>query len=568
MKQYNKKIEKLLKERIGKRLKKSFAIVLTITIICNLFTVAMLLYNNISYGKAMTNYGFSQGDIALLLSELNSAGAVTRDIIFLSDKTQIAQAEEDITAIATNIDTYLDRISKTLVTDEQMASFTEMKEHITDYREVREEVLTLAVTNQDDALGLYKSDAEPLLADAIENVNELMKSNMTMGNNLSNFLLILGIVSVVVSIIFIMVSVMIAISLIKAITESIATPINEIIGVAEEISEGNLNVAINIEQDDEIGDLANSFRKTISSLKLYIGDITENLAQIGIGNLCASTNISYHGDFKVIETTINQIVNNLNETLGRIDQATEGVAAGSQQIASVSQSLSEGALDQASGIEEILATANDVSEQIDKNAQNAEAASKRAAEVGRQIEKSNAKMSDMIVAMNGIELSSREIEMIMKTIEDIASQTNLLALNAAIEAARAGEAGKGFAVVANEIGNLANQSADAAKNTNNLIVSSIKAVANGTKIANETAKALEEVVLGAEEVISNIENISADSELQATSMEQLKQAVEQISDVVQTNSANSQETAAATQELASQSQVLKELIERFKIRKI
>lgn len=348
----------------------------------------------------------------------------------------------------------------------------------------------------------------------------------------------------------------------------IKTPISEIEGAAIRMAEGDLDVEISYTSEDELGVLAEQVRRLIRKLQVIIDDENKFLAKMAAGDFTVDSvcEEEYTGGFHPLLASFRGIADKLNDTMLQINQSSAQVASGSEQVSSGAQALSQGATEQASSVEELAATINEISGKVKENADNARQANEKAGSISAEMNVSNEKMQQMIQAMGDITNCSHEIGKIIKTIEDIAFQTNILALNAAVEAARAGAAGKGFAVVADEVRNLASKSAEASKNTSDLIENSLKAVENGTRIADETARSLYQAVNGVDEMTAIIGQISEASSAQADSISQVTMGIDQISSVVQTNSATAQESAAASEELSSQSQMMKSLVDRFKLR--
>lgn len=344
-------------------------------------------------------------------------------------------------------------------------------------------------------------------------------------------------------------------------------PINQVVAMAQKLGDGELNITLDGTKvpDDELGDLMKIFENTCITLYDYVSEISKVLGELSSGNLQLSVDRDYIGDFNQIKDSLNNIAHSLNDVLGDISDASKQVALSSDQVSSASQALAQGATEQASSIEELSATIDEISNKVKINAENAASVSRQASAMGIEMESSNMQMQKMMTAMNAIDSKSNEIALIVKTIEDITFQTNILALNAAVEAARAGNSGKGFAVVADEVRNLAQKSAEAAKNISVLIESSVDLIKEGSNMASSTADSVSKVVADSKTIVNNIDLISDSLQQEASSIGEINSAVDQVSSVVQTNSATAEESAASSEELFSQSQLLDSLINKFKL---
>lgn len=373
--------------------------------------------------------------------------------------------------------------------------------------------------------------------------------------------------AVIISGILLLVTVLISSILVSGLSNKIVTPIQQCVERLALLAEGDLHSAVPvIDTEDETRVLADTTKTLIENLKNIISDLEHVLGEMSNKNFAVEAGDIYIGDFIPLHEASVGIIEAMNKVFHRIDQASDQVNAGADQISRVSQSLAEGATDQAGTIEELTASITSISEVANNTANGAKEAERLSMEVLKCVEEGNGQMRQTTEAMGKITETSEKIGEIIKTIADIASQTNMLSLNASIEAARAGEAGRGFAVVADEIRELAEKSSMAAKNTAALIEDSIFAVNHGSAMVEGTDQSLTAIMEMVEKSTKLIQDITMASNDQAGAIEQIMVGIDQINEVVQNNSATAQESAASSEELNGESQQLQSVISEFKLK--
>ena len=370
--------------------------------------------------------------------------------------------------------------------------------------------------------------------------------------------------SLIITLVFVIAFTVFGITNGNRLGKKIVKPISAVVDRLALLAQGDLHSDTPIpDVNDETATLMNSLAETVQDLKGVITDIDNHLAELSKGNFLIEVDGDFKGDFAQISESFRGIISSLSKAMKDIDNNAEYVQNGATDLSGAAQLLAEGATDQASAIEELTATITEVSEKITINAKNADQTRDVVADMGDQIIESNEHMKKNIEAMNNIREASDKIAEIISSIEEIADQTNLLSLNASIEAAKAGENGRGFAVVATQVGVLAEQSSEAARNTKDLIQNAILAVEEGMRLANSTAESLLNVVGNVKVVNKSMAEIAQASDTQADAVAQITEGINQIASVIESNSATSEESAASSQELSGQADMLKELVGRF-----
>jgi methyl-accepting chemotaxis protein len=312
-------------------------------------------------------------------------------------------------------------------------------------------------------------------------------------------------------------------------------------------------------------DVVNGMNTTFEAVVAPFNETAAALEKLAAHDLTAKVTGDYKGDFEKIKRAMNTAAENLSQALSQVTVASQQVTAVSSQISGSSQSLSSSATAQASSLEEVSSSLQEMSSMTKQNANNAKEA-RSLSEGAREIAaKGVSSMQRLSEAINLIKASSDSTAKIVKTIDEIAFQTNLLALNAAVEAARAGDAGKGFAVVAEEVRNLAMRSAEAAKNTSNLIEESVNNAEGGVSINQEVLLNLQEINEQVNKVSEVMAEIASASDQQSQGIDQITSAVQQMSDMTQQNAANSEESAASALELDNLAHKMQKMVDAFQL---
>lgn len=531
--------------KIQERLKKCFTVVALLASIAGVIGAIMMLIISTQYKHALTNYGFSQGDIGKAMIVFADARSAARGVIGYNDTDMIATMKQIHDEKKQKFDDYWAIVANTCVTGTEKDLYEQVNTLVQQYWDAEAQAMEIgASTDNEDSIKaqqMMNDTVDPLYEQVYSLIADLLDANVNDGDSLAARLSAMSIIFLIVIVAMIVFAMMQAMRMGNSIAKGIAVPLGELSDRFTTFAKGNLTDPFPVvDTQDEVADMASGNF-----------DIRTDCPEV------------YQGEFEKLLLAMRDMKNQMIVTLRSIEDASSQVSAGSTNLAEASQSLAEGATEQAGAVEELQATITSITENIEKAADQAHESYVQAKQYADEADNSRAQMTAMVDAMTRINETSKNIENIISEIEDIASQTNLLSLNASIEAARAGEAGRGFAVVADQIRQLAEQSTKSAVDTRELIEGSLEEIAEGNKAADKAAASIETVVEGIGKIAESSKNISQVSRDQATAMDQAEQGVNQISEVVQANSATAQESSATSEELSAQAVSLDELISKY-----
>lgn len=567
-------VERLNKRRLKSRISYVVVMVALFVSISGVIGAGAEIVIANRYNYALTNYGFSQGDIGKMMITFADTRSNLRAAIGYQDINIIQSCADAYEEKKASCLEYTKEVGKTTTSAEEKKLYQQIESGLTEYFEICDAVIEKGQNDQDidarhEAQQQAKTEIAPKYEELYQSMVKLMNANTEQGDHLEKVLSVVEIVTLLAIIFVIIFAFYVARRIGRVVADNIVNPLENLSGRLDTFAKGDLSGEFpETSTRDEISDMVMVAKSMAENLAAVIQDVNHRMDLMAHNDYTGTCAIpeKYMGDFAAMNEAIHVMNMDMNETLHRIEEAASQVSSGSTNLAEGSQTLAEGSTEQAGAVEELLVSFASITEGVEHTRESAQASYELSVKYAQEADKTQQEMNTVTAAMKRISEMSQQIETIIGQIEEIAEQTNLLALNASIEAARAGEAGRGFSVVATQIGKLADESAQSAVNTRELIMNSIQEIENGNQAVDATSATIGTLVSGINEVAQKSQELARLSETQAEQIKQAEAGVNQISEVIQSNAAIAEESSATSQELSAESDSLNDLVQQFKLK--
>jgi methyl-accepting chemotaxis protein len=549
----------------------SFGIVVLLTLTMGIVSILSASDIESSYTELVEKDTKALSNLGTARSALRGEYADLRDImlyVMRGDPAGIKASIESYRANTAMLKSSIVEYSESIETDAGQKAYSEFNKEYGDYTASAENFISSLESADAEYLYTLVKECTDQVDETIITMDNMEKSKFNRSQENNNQMTMRSNRGIMITIIILVVVVVISICMAVFIAAMITKPLALMKDLLRQVGEtGNLEFGDDqmrrIKEEamfrDEIGQSIAAFVRMLEQF-IYYGNC---LGKVADRDLSMKLN-TLSGD-DTFGVALKNMLANLNSVLGEIGTSASQVASGSSQIAQASTNLATGASQQAATIQEFTATVSEVHRMADDTTMMATEVLREVRESGNMMKECTDEMDSMLRAMQDIDEKSQHISNVIKVIDDIAFQTNILALNAAVEAARAGQHGKGFAVVSDEVRNLASKSAGAAKETAELIESSLRSVSEGNRIVAKVNDSLQAVGSISDKNAESMEKLHNGSTSQSGSMAEINTAIMQLSSVVQSNSATAEETAASSQEMSAQSVMLNEIVSRFRL---
>lgn len=558
--------------RIKERLVRGFVVASGIPAVAAVVTLIVLIVVAKIYAGSLHDYGFAQGDVGKTMAYFAETRSALRGCIGYDDAENIESMRSTHDRDKEMFAESFAALEASMVSDANKEVYQKISDQLPGYWELEQEILELGSSSDEgkskEAQDRAIHELMPVYDSIYTELSSIMDIKVERGDSISGTMTVVCTALVAVMAVTIILCMVFSIRLGRNIAESISRPMIQLGDRLQNFAKGDLLSPFpTADTKDEVADMIGSANEMATSLSFIISDMENILGKMASSDytVMSQDNSRYIGDLRQLFESSKQLKDCMVETMHFIEESSQQVTAGSTNLAETSQSLAEGATEQASVVEELQATITTIADAAEKAAESAEEAYHQSQEYANMADNSSADIREMVEAMARINEASEKIGNIISEIENIAAQTNLLSLNASIEAARAGDAGRGFSVVADQIRQLAEQSSQSAVDTRTLIEGAMQEIENGNKVAERAVASIEVVVDGIRKVASSSKEMSVTSSSQAATMKQAEEGINQISDVIQTNAAVAEESSATSQQLSAQAVMLDELIAKFSL---